>query len=498
MYAYVKNPKKDEKKGIASGVDPSDQNSRDGAAVTESLPPANSAQAGESGDSPESIKASTNSDKGKPEWAKAYQKRDKNFLYSYKLNLCAEPGDLDSSKPSAATGDRRSQSHANFKKLRYDNTKWAEGYDNLLECKTVSEMLVLLSKLQSEMHKVAVPIAREIVDENHNEWRALMSFGSSKERKGRTERERMASQESQRKNSNVPTMSMEEKKRKYVPLDVGGLAGGTKFMAEGFLFKLAVDPVKGGDYLFGGEVPDLDRASKSAAHELHGANAFFTFFLKQGIRIQVPWQKIVDYRGFRVVAMPILPIEGSELVYGSNDGGRTIRNADAAFSRSIQQAAAELHLAKHNVHGTMLWTGGDVEGHRVANPALSLRCSLGSSCSPPSQERAEEGEEDKEEEEEEKEERKHGRKRIYHGSSQNRQYRHCIFFILVEHQALCSSISNDDQMSSDVLIFNTLSPSSSSSPPTTIIVISSSMTSLSLATHIHTYYYIHHVPYQTC
>lgn len=37
-------------------------------------------------------------------------------------------------------------------------------------------------------------------------------------------------------------------------------------------------------------------------------------------------QAVIDYLGFRLVCMPLLPLD--KLVYGSSDGGRTIHDDD--------------------------------------------------------------------------------------------------------------------------------------------------------------------------
>jgi len=41
---------------------------------------------------------------------------------------------------------------------------------------------------------------------------------------------------------------------------------------------------------------------------------------------------LIDYRGFRVVAMTVLPISPDTLVYGSVDGGKTVVNKDPHFN----------------------------------------------------------------------------------------------------------------------------------------------------------------------
>ena len=43
----------------------------------------------------------------------------------------------------------------------------------------------------------------------------------------------------------------------------------------------------------------------------------------------VPVQALIDYKGYRLIAMPLLPISRQTLAYGSNDGGQTVHARDA-------------------------------------------------------------------------------------------------------------------------------------------------------------------------
>eukprot|EP00466_Bigelowiella_natans_P011411 jgi/Bigna1/140068/aug1.54_g14776 len=125
---------------------------------------------------------------------------------------------------------------------------------------------------------------------------------------------------------------------------------------KGIFFKLATDVrMEGGAFLYGGpEKPNLDWAAKAAAQELRAADAFFSYFLKHNAPIQVPMIFLIDYRGFR-----------GALVYGSSDGGKTVHNSDSVFDEWMKAAGKHLHLARHNVWGTDLVGGGDLEGHKV-------------------------------------------------------------------------------------------------------------------------------------
>jgi hypothetical protein len=148
--------------------------------------------------------------------------------------------------------------------------------------------------------------------------------------------------------------------------NVGGIAGGVKFIYQGILYKLAMDPeVSKGTFLYGGKYPDYGWAAKAAAHELHGANAYLETFFKHGLqhKLTVPIMSIVDHLGLRIVAMPLLPLKDAELVYGTCDAGKTMHNSSDAFYEVMRAAAKELHLAEHNSGGKRLCSAADVEGH---------------------------------------------------------------------------------------------------------------------------------------
>lgn len=59
---------------------------------------------------------------------------------------------------------------------------------------------------------------------------------------------------------------------------------------------------------------------------------------------------LIDYMGYRLVCMALLPLKESALIYGSDDGGKTVKNEDEEFSKAMNVAGAELYLAKHRVH----------------------------------------------------------------------------------------------------------------------------------------------------
>ena len=138
------------------------------------------------------------------------------------------------------------------------------------------------------------------------------------------------------------------------PVSVGGVAGGDKYVVHGILFKFAVDAhgLYGGDHVAAGKV---------AGHELKGLMAYMSCEIPD---VNVPLMTLIDYRGFRIIAMSVLPINNGTLIYGSCDGGQTVKAEDPVFNRRMRYAAKKLNLAKHVSANTTIYAAADIEGHR--------------------------------------------------------------------------------------------------------------------------------------
>jgi hypothetical protein len=96
--------------------------------------------------------------------------------------------------------------------------------------------------------------------------------------------------------------------------ELGGHAGGEKYIYNGILFKFAVD-WKG---IYSGD----EYAMKAAGHEMRSLIAFYNY--GQPIGLRVPLIALVNYLGFRLVALSILPVSRHTIVYGSCDGGQNV------------------------------------------------------------------------------------------------------------------------------------------------------------------------------
>jgi ubiquitin-protein ligase/uncharacterized membrane protein YgcG len=143
---------------------------------------------------------------------------------------------------------------------------------------------------------------------------------------------------------------------------LGGVAGGPKYVYHGIVFKFATD----WQGLYRGD----SNAMKAGANELR---ALMRYFGEQGL--SVPLMALVDYRGYRLVAMSILPIvadgaaRASTLVYGSATAGRTIVNSDEDFAQRMLHVARKINIKPHwcgldgGAQRGWLAAPTDIEGH---------------------------------------------------------------------------------------------------------------------------------------
>ena len=154
-------------------------------------------------------------------------------------------------------------------------------------------------------------------------------------------------------------------KKTIRPLSLGGVAGGEKYVYSSILFKFPCDvELRKGVYLYGGDRPNLEFANKAAGHELKSLDAFASESLALDINnVHVPLMALVDYRGYRLVAIAFLPITHDTLALGSNDGGQTCKNSNLELYDLVSRICGSLGLAKHKVLQVDMPGPGDLECH---------------------------------------------------------------------------------------------------------------------------------------
>jgi Tfp pilus assembly protein PilF len=106
-------------------------------------------------------------------------------------------------------------------------------------------------------------------------------------------------------------------------------------------------------------------AAKVAGHELKALTHLFNCWVPD---LSYPMMALVDYRGYRLVGMSVLPIVGdASLVFGSADAGRTIR-CDAHVGEKLEVVGRKLNLKEHWVgpvgSAKRFWTPLDLEVHK--------------------------------------------------------------------------------------------------------------------------------------
>ena len=105
----------------------------------------------------------------------------------------------------------------------------------------------------------------------------------------------------------------------------------------------------------------FERAAKGLAHDQRGASLFHIHGRPHGLC--VPMQTMVDFCGFRLMAMPLLPVSHDSLVYGVD--GRTgvpVSPGNPRVAEAMGQVGKALHLAPHFVKGVQVATAGECAG----------------------------------------------------------------------------------------------------------------------------------------
>lgn len=161
----------------------------------------------------------------------------------------------------------------------------------------------------------------------------------------------------------ISELLLPESEKTVKPAALGGLAGGTKYVVQNIMFKFVLDfELKPGLWMYGtGDQRSDENAMKSASHELKGLMSWYSCNIRG---LCFPLQALVDYKGFRVLAISILPINDDSIIYGSSDAGRTVHSRSPDFNEKIDTAARILNLKPHFVNPTVQLSGpGDLEGH---------------------------------------------------------------------------------------------------------------------------------------
>jgi hypothetical protein len=149
-----------------------------------------------------------------------------------------------------------------------------------------------------------------------------------------------------------------------------GIAGGKKFKEKNIFLKFALDvPISKTKSLYSGD----DNAAKAAGHELRNLNNFALAYIPG---IFFPLMCTIDWCGFRLLAISVVPTNSKSIVYGSNDGAQTVYR-DEEVDKLMTIFANSYNIKPHNVGFNtktpkQLASCGDFEVHRVNDKLYGL------------------------------------------------------------------------------------------------------------------------------
>lgn len=147
------------------------------------------------------------------------------------------------------------------------------------------------------------------------------------------------------------------------PVDLGGIAGGTKYVVQGIVFKLCTDLYIGNAWLYGGTKGACpEKAMKAACNELKGLSNFFYAHIDSQI-LHFPMMALIHYRGYCMVSLTQLPISPKTLEYGSSNAGKTLNFTDPVLREEIGKIGKMLRLAPRQINEYSIRGPLDLEGH---------------------------------------------------------------------------------------------------------------------------------------
>lgn len=123
----------------------------------------------------------------------------------------------------------------------------------------------------------------------------------------------------------------------YPPITGAGIAGGDKFCVQGIFIKYAsVDHF--------GIYGSVENAAKSVNHEIRSMQELVDANIPG---LSIPLACGIEWLGRKLSCQAVLPLTCNTLVYGSADGGRTIKDSSLQFRQIAEALSQHFNLAPH-------------------------------------------------------------------------------------------------------------------------------------------------------
>ena len=156
----------------------------------------------------------------------------------------------------------------------------------------------------------------------------------------------------------IAEKNLPDNQKTIKPLNLHGIIGGQKFIVHGILFKFAVDSSS--------FLKDDEYAMKIANHELKSLDNLLNLNTSS---LHYPLLAIIDYRGYRLIAMATLPVSNQTLMFGSSDAGKSIQDQIPKLKQLTFDSCKKLNLKPHHV--------GDKSNPVLVPGPVDLECHKG-------------------------------------------------------------------------------------------------------------------------
>lgn len=95
--------------------------------------------------------------------------------------------------------------------------------------------------------------------------------------------------------------------------------------------------------------------------ELKGLKAYFNTNIKG---LSYPLMALIDFKGYRLVASLLLPLQFNSLIYGSENGGKQINKKNRQLNDLMKESAKLLNLSPHlcGTEKEIMYSAVDLEG----------------------------------------------------------------------------------------------------------------------------------------
>lgn len=120
---------------------------------------------------------------------------------------------------------------------------------------------------------------------------------------------------------------------------------------------------------------------KGAGHDLAGLMAYMSAIEMRPRELRllhVPLMALIDFRGYRLVAICVLPIDRRTICYGSFDAGKTVHSSYPECNAAMKEIGQFLNIMGHRGASSdhLIYAPIDIEAHKGKDGKVARFCFL--------------------------------------------------------------------------------------------------------------------------